>query len=169
MNLKLGSILFTIFLVFLALTGCSVSKEQAIQLAKDSFEAGILSEAKEPNEESGLFRYYLPSSLSIEEVKENNLILSKGEQLFLIFSNPAENQSSRVNFEQDKLIEEDAILIEMKEVEGTFSYIVVSPFKDGDYKVIVGNGGEKGTTITSIANFKESVEILLEIIQSIKY
>ncbi len=158
-----------LILVFILITGCSVSKEEAIEMAKDTFEVGVLTEAKEQNQTTDLFSYYLPTELHVEEAAENNLILTKGDQLFLIFSNPAENSLSKVNYEQDKLMEDKAILIETKEVNGSFSYIIVSPFEDGKYKVIVGIGGEKGTTVTKVADFKTSVETLLDIIKSIQY
>ncbi|RXI98596.1 hypothetical protein DS745_19970 [Anaerobacillus alkaliphilus] len=169
MKLKFVINKLMLLLVIVLITGCSVSKEQAIELAKASFEVGVSEEAKEQNQTTDLFSYYLPADLQVEEITENNLILSKGDQLFLIFSNPAEGSLSQVNFEQDKLVEEKAILIEKQEIDGLFSYIIVSPFEDGKYKVIVGIGGEKGTTVTEIGDFKNSVDTLLDIIKSIKY
>jgi hypothetical protein len=169
LKLKLVILNVSILLAIVLTTGCSVTKEQAIASAKEAFEMAVSVEPREPNEETDLFSYYLPTALSIEEVAENNLILSKGNQLFLIFSNPAEDKLSKVNFEQDSLIENQAMLIETKEQETAFSYMIVSHFKDDDYKVIVGMGGEKGTTITDLANLKDSVNTLLEIIHSVTY
>lgn len=146
-----------------------MSEDQALQSAKEAFVNGVIAEPKEPNEETDLLRYYLPPSLSVEEAKENNIILSKGNQLFLVFSNPAENKLSKVNYEQDKLIAEDAILIETKEENEMFSYLIVSPFEDNQYKVIVGIGGEKGSTITKLPNLKDNVQTLMDIIKSINY
>ncbi|OIJ18212.1 hypothetical protein BKP45_11545 [Anaerobacillus alkalidiazotrophicus] len=159
----------SIVLIFLFLTGCTVTKEQAVETAKNSFESGVISEPREPNNETELFNYYLPPGLNIEEEAGNNLILNRGEQIFIIFSNPAEDFTSQVNFEQDKIVEDKAILIETIEVEGTFNYIIVAPFDNDKYKVILGSGGEKGTTITELSNIKDSVETLVEIIRSVSY
>lgn len=167
--MKLKLTLLSMLLAFIFTTGCSVSKEQAIASAKESFELGVLADSNEANEATDSFTYYLPSGLIVEETAENNLVLSKGNQLFIIFSNPAEDQLSQVNYEQDRMLEEKAILVETNETEEVFSYIIVSPFDNDNYKVIVGIGGEKGTTITDISNLKESAENLLEIVKSVNY
>lgn len=156
-------------LAFTITAGCSVSKEQAISSVKESFELGVLADLNEANEETDSFTYYLPPGLTVEETTENNLVISKGDQLFIIFSNPAEDQLSQVNYEQDRIIEEKAILLETKETAEMFSYLIVSPFENDNYKVIVGIGGEKGTTITDLANLKDSAETLLQIIKSVNY
>jgi hypothetical protein len=166
---KIVLVNISILVTFFILTGCGLTKEQALDYAKESFEVGILEEPQETNEATDLFSYYLPSELVVEETAENNLILTKDNQLFLIFSNPAENKLSQVNYEQDRVIENTALLVETTEVDGKFGYIIVSPFEDDDYKVIVGIGGEKGTTVTDLANIKGSVDTLLEIINSINY
>ncbi|MFN7250599.1 MAG: hypothetical protein ACK4M9_07345 [Anaerobacillus sp.] len=166
---KIVLVNFSILIAFLILTGCGLTKEQALDYAKESFEVGVLEEPQEPNEATDLFSYYLPSELIVEEKAENNLILGKDNQVFLIFSNPAETKLSQVNYEQDRVVENTALLVETTEVDGKFAYIIVSPFEDDDYKVIVGIGGEKGTTVTNLANLKDSVDTLLEIINSINY
>ncbi len=160
---------FIIFLALVLITGCGVSKEQALDLAKQTFNSSNSTAPKEPNSETNTFSYYLPVGLSVEEKAENNLILRKGNQLFLIFSNPAEDHLSRVNYEQDQLIEEKAILSETKEAKDKFSYLMISPYEKGKYKIIVGMGGEKGTTLSDLDNLNDSVATLLEIIHSINY
>ncbi|MCT8137325.1 hypothetical protein H1D32_05940 [Anaerobacillus sp. CMMVII] len=170
MKLKLVLLNLSILLAVILITGCGgITKEQAIESAKEAFETGVVAEPQAPNEQTDMFSYYLPSTLSLEEVSENNLILSKGNQLYLVFSNPAETKTSQVNYEQDKVLEENTLLLETLEVDGAFSYIIVSPFEEDEYKVIVGIGGEKGTTITDLENLKDSVDTMLEIIKSINY
>ncbi|UTW68840.1 hypothetical protein KHA80_15920 [Anaerobacillus sp. HL2] len=146
-----------------------MTKEEAVDIAKESFETGIKTSPKEPNQETEQFSYYLPGGLSIEEVAENNLILSKGDQLYLIFSNPVEEPSSQVNYDQDQLVEENSIVNETREIDGAFNYILVSPHEEDLYKVIVGTGAKKGTTITDLDNIKNSVETILTIIKSVSY
>lgn len=158
-----------ILIAIALITGCNISKEEAIDLAKETFIAGVKTDPQQPNQETKLFSYFLPPVLSVEETNENNLILTRGNQIYLIFSNPAEDALSKVNYEQDKTFEEDKILIETLNSEETFSYLIVSPFGDDQYKIIVGIGGEKGTTIANARNFKESVETIIKIINSISY
>lgn len=146
-----------------------MSKEKAIDLAKETFVAGVKADSKQPNQETELFSYFLPPVLTIEETNDNNLVLSRGNQLYLVFSNPSEDALSKVNYELDKAIEEDTIIIETLDNEETFSYLIVAPFGDDEYKVIVGSGGEKGTTITDVRNIQASVETIIEIINSISY
>ncbi|OIJ09277.1 hypothetical protein BKP35_17235 [Anaerobacillus arseniciselenatis] len=164
-NLLVLSILITI----LVITGCNVTQEQAIDYAKETFETGIATETKEPNRETDLFSYFLPPGLNVQEASENNLILSRGNQIYIIFSNPAEDSLSTVNYEQDREVEEKAILTETYTDEEAFSYIIVAPQEDDEYKVIVGIGGEKGTTISNKANIRSSVETIIDVIKSVTY
>lgn len=158
-----------IIVVFALITGCNMSKEEAIDMAKDTFAAGIKTDPQQPNQETESFNYFLPPVLDVEETNENNLILTRGNQIYLIFSNPAEGALSKVNYELDKAIEENPILIDTLNSKETFSYLIVSPYRDDEYKVIVGIGGEKGTTITDVRNFKESVKTIIEVIKSVSY
>lgn len=169
--MKLFSLLpkLSIILVFLFIIGCNVTQEEAIEATKEAFEVGVNSEAMEPNEETERFRYYLPSSVEVEQTADTNLILSKNEQVFIVFSNPAETAFSTVNFDEDKAVEENAILVNELTVDSSFNYLIISPFEEDTYKVIVGVGGDKATTITSIDNLVSSVESMLEIVKSITY
>ncbi len=167
MKLKLLFISLLFTTVFIA--GCSVTKEQAIDYAKETFEAEVVTEPKEPNRETELFSYFLPPGLNVKEASENNLILSRGNQIYLVFSNPAEDNFSTVNYEQDHAIEEQAILTETFTSEEAFSYIIVAPYDKDEYKVIVGIGGEKGTTISNKGNIRSSVETIIDVIKSVTY
>lgn len=160
---------FSLLIAAVIIAGCNVTKEQAIDYAKETFEAGMIAESKEPNTETESFSYYLPSNFNVESETENNLILSDGNQLYLIFSNPEEDELSNVNYDQDNSIEFNTILNKTFITEDHFGYIIVSPFEKDDYKVIVGIGGNKVTTITELTSVKESVENIIDIINSITY
>jgi hypothetical protein len=161
--------MLTILVVFAFIIGCNMTEEEAIDAAKETFTVGVKSESQQPNQETESFSYFLPPILNVEEKNGNNLILSRDNQIYLIFSNPAEDDLSEVNFEENKVFEEKTILIETLKNEETFNYLIISPFGDNEYKIIVGRGGEKGTTITDIQNINDSIETIIEIITSVSY
>lgn len=158
------------FVTAIIFTGCSVSKDEAFNLAKQSFETGFSGDVEiEVNSESIHFEYYAPPGLQVEQETDTNLIFSEEEQLFIIFSNSAEGENSRLNYEVDLKVESDPALIEKIESDDLFAYLIISPFEGENYKITVGRGGEKGTTIASVDDIHSSVETMVEIINSISY
>ncbi|MCD8500749.1 MAG: hypothetical protein LRY71_02530 [Bacillaceae bacterium] len=154
----------------LFIIGCSVTKDEAFNLAKQSFESGFTNiEEIETNSKTIHFEYYAPPNLQVEQETDTNLIFSEDEQLFIIFSNSAEDEMSQLNYEVDIKAEPDAEIIEKIELEDLFAYLIISPFEEEYYKVTVGRGGEKGTTIATLDDLQSSVETIVDIINSITY
>lgn len=150
-------------------SGSNVTKEEALEQAQEIFKDFPVESKVEPNNETELFSFYLPSSLSVEETTATTVLLSEEEQLYLLFSNPEESDQSKVNYEIDVLQEKDLILVEELSTDEHFAYIMISSLDKETYEVIVGRGGDKVTTIATMEDIPKSVTNTIELLSSITY
>ncbi|WP_096202640.1 hypothetical protein [Bacillus sp. FJAT-45350] len=157
-------ILFSIIL-----TGCQVSMDEALVGASEKFYESFSLEKIEPNEELDQINFYLPRGMNLEEEEEYNIVLDKGGQIFLLFYNPSVPLDSDLNLERDKEFEQESYLFEVVEEEGKLGYLIVSSDETEDMKLIVGLGGTKLTTLTSIEALEESTTLATEILHSIEF
>lgn len=159
----------TVIVLILVLVGCSASEEEILTETKEMFVEGFYSEPIEANEETDGITYYLPKELQLTEESENNLIFEKGKQLYLLFYNPVEGLESRVNLERDLEFEKEALLFETIEDEGRIGYLVVVPEEEDLLKLIIGIGGQKITTFSSLSNLADNTKTMIEVLNSITY
>lgn len=165
---KLGLIIIVLSLIMI-LAGCSVSKEEAADEAAALFSEGFYAEPMDANESTDKIEFYLPNTLTVSDVSENNLIFEKDGQLFLLFYNPAEGLDSKVNMERDAEFKEKATVFETIEENDRFGYMMIVSEEGDVKKLVIGVGGIKMTTLSPVAQLTESAEIMLEIINSITY
>ncbi|MGO4888757.1 hypothetical protein ACJ2A9_13425 [Anaerobacillus sp. MEB173] len=169
MGKKSKLVITTVVLMLMFVAGCSVSKEEMIEETKNTFIEGFHQERVEANEETAEIHYFLPSSFSVSDVSENNVIFEKGNQPFLLFYNPAEGLDSQVNMERDLEFKEEALLFETIDSEGRFGYIMVVPEESDQYTLVIGVGGMKITTMSSLSDLSASAKDMIEVLNSISY
>ncbi len=152
------------------MAGCQVSEEEAVEAAKNIFINSFSpEEIAEANFEAAQVDFYLPSGMEVTEEIEFNLQLEKNDQIFLMFFIPIEPWDSDVHLKRDQEFEKDAIIFEEFQEADKLGYLAISPNEEGSYKVIVGIGGAKMTTIATVADLAESTEIMTEILHSVQY
>lgn len=162
-----------LFLTMIALTGllsgCLFSSEQKIvdeaeRTVKDAF----LADKKNPTAETESFSIFLPEDFHIEEETENNLVLQRDDQLFLLFFNPLEKDNSELLYEN--IDRDDKLVNAIFKSEDQFGYVVAIPFEDkGEYEVIVGLGGKRIITVSGKGQIAEDAGLMMEMVRSITY
>jgi hypothetical protein len=155
-------------LSFGMLVGCNGSKDESISQAKQVAGSTFNEPAQKPTETTKGFSYYLPEGFKVKDEFENNVILSKGKQEYILFVNPHESLASEVNFNEIKGVKED-VGIETFKDEDRFGYISISPAKDKKYELIAGIGGVKTTTMTSTNDMVENAKNMMIIANSVEY
>ncbi|WP_216831799.1 hypothetical protein [Alkalihalobacterium elongatum] len=156
------------FLIFMS--ACQITDDEAIEAAHQAFTEGFTSEAtSEPNFEGEQVDFYLPPGMEVTEEIEFNVQIEKDEQIFLLFFIPVEPFDSEVHLVRDQEFEIDAVVFEVIEEEDKLGYLAITPSEEGYYKVIVGMGGAKVTTISTVQELEESTEIMTEILHSVQY
>ncbi|MBM7554924.1 hypothetical protein [Thalassobacillus pellis] len=155
--------------VVLLLAGCSYFKSEqdviaeALKTTEKTFE---MRETK-PNHETTAFSLYLPNTMDITEESKNNVILTEGEQTYVLFHNSMEEKTSDLNFLAASQAEK-ALLLESFIHNDRLGYIRVLPMeKDNSYELQVGVGGTKITTYTSKDHLVSDAEKMMKIANSL--
>ncbi|WP_102345245.1 hypothetical protein [Bacillus sp. Marseille-P3661] len=157
-----------IFLLIAILTGCGTSQQEAVQQSKIVVEETFNAETIEPNQNAKGFTYYLPDDFDVESELDNNLILTRGKDEYILFVNPLEDPNSQEIFETLKNNEETEL--QSFSNESQFGYISVTSLEDEKLsELIVGIGGIKLTTQTTANNMVDNSKVMMEIVKSIDY
>ncbi|MDE5415867.1 hypothetical protein [Alkalihalobacterium chitinilyticum] len=160
----------TIVAFIFFISACQITEEEAIERSQQAFSERFAStETVEVNYEGDQIDFYLPQGMEITEEIDFNIQLEKDNQIFLLFFIPVEPWDSEVHLIRDQEFEIDAVAFEALESEDKLSYLSISPSEEGYYKIIVGLGGAKITTISEVENVVDSTEIMTEILHSVQY
>ena len=155
-------------LVVSLLVGCSSLEEQAvngIENAKVAFQ----DDAEKPNEKVNNINIFIPSGFSIEkESNETNILLSKGNESFILFINPNELQSSRLYYDL-MMSDSNLKVVEEKTFEqnGRFGFAAIIENSEEKYELITSIGGIKLTTISQAQDIENNLEKMMLIVRSI--
>lgn len=167
--MKVYSKLAAIIIVgFGLLTGCSGSKDEAISQSKQVAESVFNEPAHKPTETTNGFSYYLPEGFKVKDEFENNVILIKGKQEYILFVNPHEPLNSDVLFNEIKNAKDEKGTDTFKDKD-RLGYISMSPGADKKNEVIVGIGGVKTTTMSTTSDMVENVKNMMTIANSVEY
>ena len=150
------------------LVGCNPSNDEAISQSKKIAETAFKEKQMKTTESTNGIRYYLPKGFNVENEMENNIILLKGKEEYILFVNPEEPFTSEVVFNEMKSAKENAETDTFK-TNDRFGYISINPAKDKKFELIVGIGGVKMTTLTSANNMVENTKDMMEIANSVQY
>ncbi|MBU8905233.1 hypothetical protein [Desertibacillus haloalkaliphilus] len=161
-------VIMTVSMMFLV--ACNVSEEEALLASEQVFNESFTVESNQANLETEQLSLYVPRGVTMTEETTYNILLEKGNQVFLLFFNPVEPLTSTVHMERDAELRDEALLFETYESDEKRGYLLVLE-EDDEKKVntVVGLGGAKISTITAVKDLEESVEIMTDILHSIKY
>ncbi len=165
--LKKGIVAYVLMLVLL--TGCGASPTEVAKDTHSVVEQAFQSEPPEPNQTDTSLQYFLPSDMQVESEGENNLILKKGDQLFILFINPNEDENSEVMYQTTAPKTDTDILNETFKDENRFGYVKVEAIEEKSYEVSVGIGGIKMTTVSDLRHIEDAAEQMMQIVSSVNF
>ncbi|MET3505934.1 hypothetical protein [Halalkalibacter oceani] len=165
MNRKKGGLLLVC--AFAAwLSGCSVTEQEAIELSYEAFLTEFEEEPSVPNTETKNIAFYMPRGFDIVEETEYNLLLQRGEQLFVLFHQPEELQTSTIHLERDREFEQEAVAFHVVETDEHTAYFWVNEEDDEQLHVVTALGGAKLSTLTTYDDLVKDVELMMDILLS---
>ncbi|WP_277586159.1 hypothetical protein [Psychrobacillus antarcticus] len=155
-------------LAVILLAGCSSLQEQTVdglENAKITFQG----DAEKPNEKMDDINIFIPRGFSIEEESnETNIILSKGNDSFILFINPNELPSSQLYYDLMTTNSNLNVLEEKTfEQNGRFGFAAIIENSEEKYELITSIGGIKLTTISDQQDIADNLEKMMLIIRSI--
>lgn len=166
-NKKIFVFIMVMLLTLLGACSANIDDEQikAEQLAKESF----TSDSKETNTDTEYFSLYVPSAMKLDDTDPNNILITEGEELYLLFINQNEGQASKVIYESTLNSAENFRLNKTFENENQFGYILIKDNSEKEYELTIGVGGVKMSTVTDASNIAENAQTMMEIVNSIQF
>lgn len=155
--------------LFFAMASYGVNVDEAIDEAKNTYHQHFeLYEQLEPNYESEQVELYIPNGSKVVEEIDYNLVIEDKGQVFLLFFNPFEQTNSRVHYDLDIDFKDEALLFETYEKEDLFSYFFILE-EENELNVVIALGGAKISTKTTASMLTSSVNMMLDMLQSLSY
>ncbi|USK63748.1 hypothetical protein [Peribacillus frigoritolerans] len=155
-----------ILLISSLIVGCSGIERQT-EKAMKAAEVAFRDDEKQPNQEAGLIQVHLPKDFKVVEEHDNNLILQKGDQIYILFVNPNEKEDSSVLYLAIKEQEDQFEMLHSFQTDDKFGFISIKEIPKEKYELAVGIGGVKLTTETDKDQLKTDAKQMMEIVSSV--
>lgn len=154
--------------VFL-LAGCMGTPEERLAEGLSETRMAFEEEPPETNETAGATELYLPGGYDVEEpVDENNVIITKGSDSFVLFINPNEASDSKFFYDLQKANEQQEwVADETFEQNGRFGFATLRAIAEDRFEVVVSAGGVKMTTISEESGVPGNMEWMMKTVRSI--
>ncbi|MGV3465639.1 MAG: hypothetical protein ACO1OT_10135 [Heyndrickxia sp.] len=150
------------------ITGCSTSVKEQQNEATNKVSKAFSAQPKAAKKTTKNFSLYLPFGMTIQKESPNNVIIKRGRQNYLLFYNQKEVENSQEVYKISK--PNKGLLVDKSfSSNSRFGYLLISKVKKDLYEVIVGVGGIKMTTETSMKNIASDAEKMAKIVSSVKY
>lgn len=155
-------------LAVILLAGCSSLQEQTVD-GLENAKIAFQGDAEKPNKKVDDINIFIPRGFSIEEESnETNIILSKGNDSFILFINPNELPSSQLYYDLMTTNSNLNVLEEKTfEQNGRFGFAAIIENSEEKYELLTSIGGIKLTTISDQQDIADNLEKMMLIIRSI--
>ncbi len=157
-------VLLIVLLGVLIYIPLSIDYEAAtIEAAQSAFQAEPLQTDDKVQDIS----IFLPQGFILEQESENNLLVRKGQQKYLVFVNPEEKRDSQLLY-QNLVAAEDYTINETFSKNGQFGYLLAKVHSRRNVELIVGIGGYKITTTTDRADMADDAKNMMQMANSME-
>lgn len=154
--------------LLLALTACTGTINEEQEKAKDQVTEAFQGKAKNANVTKDHLSLYVPHGMEIDESDPNNILLTRGDKLYLLFINPNENERSQVVYQATVESGEKFRVNETFDSKERFGYILIKDLVEDTYELTVGIGGIKLTTETTLKDLADEAGMMMEIVSSVQ-
>ncbi|GKW46652.1 hypothetical protein [Planococcus sp. NCCP-2050] len=151
------------------LAGCVATPEERVADGMESAKSAFEQQPEDVNEQTDHVEFYLPGGYTVEEPSdENNIIITKGSDSFVLFVNPNESADSRLFYDLQKANpEQEWTADETFEENGRFGFATVRNIAEDRYELVVSAGGVKMTTISEESKIDGNMEWMMKTVRSI--
>ena len=156
--------------LLLTLTGCGKTVEEQIDTGVASAQTVFEENPQLTNKTIGKIELYVPVGFDVEESEDpNNLIMTKGDESYILFVNYYEKEDSNLHYEllkndsSKKIIKEETV-----EFDGAFGFSAVREYDEEQFELIVSSGGVKMSTISEDKDIDQKLVDMMTIVRSVK-
>jgi hypothetical protein len=151
----------------LVLTGCT-TKGQVVNAVQKSIQNQYHKSAHSTNQTTKSFHFFQPNGFKVDSKGTQNIIFKdKKGNPYILFVNSLEGKTSQVNYKNDLASLKRGAVKKTFNDHGTFNYIILRPLEKKQYELIIGQGGTKMSTKTTLENAQNASKQMATIIQSV--
>ncbi|WP_033542275.1 hypothetical protein [Planococcus sp. CAU13] len=167
--MKRSIFIMGILSALLVLAGCMASAEERLAAGLSETRKAFEEKPPETNETAGQIELYLPGGYDIEEPSDdNNVIITRGSDSYVLFINPNEAPDSKFFYELQKANDEQVwIADETFEQNGRSGFVTLREIAEDRIEVVVSAGGVKMTTISEESDVPGNMEWMMKTVRSI--
>ncbi len=162
-------LLFVIIIFLTLLSACSANIEEEQKKAVEAAHSSFLEKKTAPNKELDAISLYLPFRMDIDDTNPYNLLLTKGNQSYILFINPNEEENSQVVYETTIQGADQIRINETFQEDDKFGFIIIQDIGDELYSLTVGRGGIKMTTETDAGAIAREAGTMMKIVSSVQF
>ncbi|MET3575356.1 hypothetical protein ACFFIY_09650 [Bhargavaea ullalensis] len=157
-------------LLAVMLAGCSATAEERSENGTETAGKVFRADVHRTNAEVGSVRLYKPAGFKIREGSdEQNIVLEKGGETYVLFINPNEPDNSRLFYE---LLYADPakeiVTTATYEQNGVFGFSGITDAGNERYELVAGSGGNKLTTLSKEKAIEPNLRTMMEIVRSVE-
>ncbi|WP_052455910.1 hypothetical protein [Bhargavaea cecembensis] len=165
-----GLRLIALGMLAVLIAGCSATPEELSESGTEAAGKVFREDVHRTNAEVGSVRLYKPAGFKIQEGSdEQNIVLEKGRETYVLFINPNEPDDSRLFY--DLLYADPAkeiLTTATYEKNGVFGFSGITDAGSERFELVAGSGGTKMTTLSKEKGIERNLRTMMEIVRSVE-
>lgn len=168
--MKRSAFITGIVLSIVLLAGCTGAPEDRLAGGFSETRKAFENEPPETNETAGEIDLHLPGGYEIEEpVDEKNIIITNGNDSYVLFINPNEAPDSKFFYDLQKRDQEEVFAAdETFEENGRFGFVTLKEVAENRMEITVSAGGTKMTTISEESDVPGNMKWMMRTVRSVE-
>lgn len=168
--MKRSAFITTTVLSIILLAGCTGAPEERLAGGLSETRKAFENEPPETNERAGEIDLHLPGGYEIEEpADEKNIIVTNGNDSYVLFVNPNEAPDSKFFYDLQKADEEQLFAAdETFEQNGRFGFVTLKEIAEDRMEIAVSAGGAMMTTISKESSVPGNMKWMMRTVRSIE-
>ncbi|WP_026690705.1 hypothetical protein [Alteribacter aurantiacus] len=168
MFLNKGRFSILILSAVLILSACSVTEEDVMASADETFEAKMDATPGETNYENNYLSIYKPNHLSVEDEDLYNLVLTNDERHYLVFAGDVGHFETEEELLEAQRINGEPEYVKLYHSNGDRGYLIIQQVEDETYQVMAGYNSIKATSISPLEDVLNDAEMMFKMVQSVQ-
>lgn len=165
--LKKFSASFIIIISLTVLTVCSTSEKDTLAKVENKVQKIFADEKPKSTEETKDYSYRLPFRVKEIENAENNIVLKKGNNTYLLFYDDGTHEGQGL-FEEEKNKDRDPFYLKQIDKQ-TNSFVKIIKLPNDLYELTVGSGNVKITTTSTMDDLSDQAVLSAKLVHSFEF
>ncbi|MEW9500719.1 hypothetical protein [Jeotgalibacillus marinus] len=168
--MKKEYLLVVLLVMTTVLVACSATIEEEKEKTLEDVEQIFEEEPNRPNEHIEELSFRLPFRTSIVEESDNNVIIEKSNDTFVLFYHQNEEAGNDVVYTMTTKDTENPWMVNETFEDGdSIGYVLMRQENEEEYELVTGIDDVKLTTISSLEDLSKNASWMMETVKSVEW